>query len=81
MRTSTRVFSISVLFYVASFGFYLYARKLWNNDLERLKKSIFWSSTLDIGPYTNWAHYCALGILVAAIAVTIAGILLRKSEG
>lgn len=59
---------------------YIYAQMIWNEDLERLRKSPFWGSTLDIGPYLNWAHYLSFGIFVAAIGTTTAAVILKRSE-
>jgi hypothetical protein len=80
MRSSTNAFILSGAIFVASLIVYVYAQRIWNEDLERLQKSPFWGSTLDIGPYLNWAHYVSFGIFVAAIGATAAAVLLRRSE-
>ena len=80
MRTSTKTFLFAFLTYGISFGFYLIARTIWNDDIERLKQSPFWGSTLDIGPYLNWAHYVSFGIFTVGVVFCIAGTLLRQSE-
>ena len=80
LRTSTKVFCVAFLTSGVSFVFYLLARKVWNDDIERLKLSPFWGSTLDIGPYTNWAHYTSFAIFVLAVAIFIAGFALRRTE-
>jgi hypothetical protein len=80
MRTSTKVFLSAALTYGIAAVFYLIAREIWNDDLERLKQSVFWGSTLDIGPYLNLAHYVGFVFLSIAVAICIAGILLRQLE-
>ncbi len=76
--TSTKVFITALIFYGATFVCYLSARKVYNEELEELKKSVFWGSTLYLSPDLNNWHYAALATFCVAIAITTAGILLRK---
>lgn len=80
MRTSTKLLLLAIISYGISIAFYVTARVVWNTEIERLKQSPFWGSTLDIGPYTNWAHYASLSLFIIGVAISIAAIMLYRTE-
>ncbi len=80
-RISLKVFLIAAAFYSVSLVCYLYARQIYNEELERkLPARLFWGMGVVASPDLNNWHYIALASFCVAIAFTIAGIWLRKSD-
>jgi hypothetical protein len=79
IRTSTKIFIIALVFYVITSACYLVAKTIYNKELEELKKSVFYSSiSLHLKPDLNNWHYVSLASFCIAVAITVAGIWLRK---
>jgi hypothetical protein len=80
MSTFVKVSLGACLAWVISLVFYAIARSIWNADIERLSLSPFWGSSLDIGPYLNWAHYTSAVLFFLGIGIFLAGVLMREKR-
>jgi hypothetical protein len=77
---STKMFIVAGAFSLISAVSYLAARKVYDEELQKQLPAKLISLSLIRAPDLNLWHYCAVTAFCLAIAITIAGIMLRNSD-
>ena len=80
IKVSTKLFIIALVVYLTSLFCYFSARRVYNEELQKQLPAKLFSLSLIRAPDFNWWHYAASTALCIAVAMTVAGIMLRKSD-